>query len=118
QVNLQFANDEVPDDALAFLGIRKKTLLERAARKTGKVFGSIKAAPPRVYGLDPTRKFIGKQTRVLVTIAKSTSIPRRQLEAMSKELGLASPRKGLEMEGWLREDGTILSNVFAPTRKN
>ncbi|KAF4686793.1 hypothetical protein FOZ60_004805 [Perkinsus olseni] len=133
QVNLQFPNDEVPDDALAFLGIRKKTLLERAARKTGKVFGSIKvisspvvlctssslqAAPPRVYGLDPTRKFIGKQTRVLVTIAKSTSIPRRQLEAMSKELGLASPRKGLEMEGWLREDGTILSNVFAPTRKN
>ncbi|KAF4744924.1 hypothetical protein FOZ62_022876 [Perkinsus olseni] len=118
QVNLQFPNDEVPDDALASLGIRKKTLLERAARKAGKVFGSIKAAPPRVYGLDPTRKFIGKQTRVLVTIAKSTSIPRRQLEAMRKELGLASPRKGLEMEGWLREDGTILSNVFAPTRKN
>lgn len=53
-----------------------------------------------------------------MTIAKSTSISGPQLTTMREDLGLAPPRKGLEMEGWLREDGIILSNVFAPMKRN
>ncbi|KAF4667990.1 hypothetical protein FOL47_003217 [Perkinsus chesapeaki] len=118
-VELQFANDEVPDDAIAFLGMEKKTFLQRAARKTDEVLGIRKPPPPRVLGIDQNKKFMGKKNKVLVTIAKTTpKIPKALLLKLKNELGIDEPKRGLEMEGWLREDGTILSNVFAPLKKD